>query len=145
MTRRRKRPDPRRAKVNFNYTVAEAAGVFGVCRGTVRNWIRAGLGTFRAGGMVLILGDELRAFHARRQAKRRVHCPPGSMFCMKCRAARLPPPGLVEVAGLTATTANLRGICPVCESLMHRRANRARMAEIGFGDLPPHAWPPAPS
>jgi hypothetical protein len=89
--------------------------------------------------------DELRAFLQRRQVKRKVHCPPGSMFCMKCRAARRPPPGLVEIAVATPITVNLSGICPDCEGLMYRRANRSRLTEIGFGDLPSHAWPDAPN
>jgi excisionase family DNA binding protein len=145
VARRRHRLDPRRAKVHYSYTVAEAAVLLGVHRNTVRHWIKAGLSTLRAGGLTLVLGDELRTFLMRRQARRRVHCPPGSMFCLKCRAARRPPESLLEVATITATTANLRSICPDCESLMHRRVSLARIADMGFGDLPPHAPPHAPN
>lgn len=141
----RKRPDPRRAKTHHSYTVAEAAALFGVHRNTVRNWTRKGLETVKAGATVLILGDELRAYLTRQRGKRRVRCPPGSMFCMKCREARRPPPGLTELVPLTPTTVNLRGLCPDCGSLMHRRANVARIGEIGFGDLTAHAAASAPS
>ena len=113
--------------------------MFGVHRNTVRNWTRKGLETVRAGATVLILGDELRAYLTRRRGKRRVRCPPGSMFCMKCREARCPATELTELVPLTPTTANLRGLCPDCGSLMHRRANLGRLGEIGFGHVTAYA------
>jgi hypothetical protein len=111
----------------------------GVHRNTVKNWIRKGLETIQVGATILILGDELRAFLTRQRGKRRVRCPPGSMFCMKCRDARHPDQGLTELAPLTPTTVNLRGLCPECGSMMHRRANLERIAESGFGHLTIHA------
>ncbi len=142
---RRRRIDPRRAKTHYSYTVAEAADLFGVHRNTVRHWIKNGLETVRAGGHVLILGDELRAYLIRKQAQRRVRCPPGSMFCLKCRDARRPPPGLVELVPLSPTTVNLRGLCPTCGGLMHRRASLARIGDSGFGDLTSRGAASAPS
>jgi len=142
---RSRRLDPRRAKTHYNYTVAEAAELFGVHRNTVRNWTRIGLETIRAGGSVLILGDELRGHLTRQNAKRRVKCPPGSMYCLKCRDARRPPDELVEIVPMTPTTVDLRGLCPDCGSLMHRRANLARIVETGFGHLAAQAGPTAPS
>jgi excisionase family DNA binding protein len=136
-SRSRKRPDPRRAKTHHSYTLAEAASLFGVHRNTVRNWTRSGLDTVRAGATVLILGDELRAYLTRQRRKRHVRCPPGSMFCMKCREPRRPPAELTELVPLTPTTVNLRGLCPDCGSMMHRRANLGRLGEVGFGHLTP--------
>jgi hypothetical protein len=49
------------------------------------------------------------------------------------------------VAAVTMTTANLRGLCPDCGSLLHRQVGLARIAEIRFGDLSPRAPSPAPS
>jgi excisionase family DNA binding protein len=140
-----RRIDPRRAKIHHNYTVADIAALFGVHRNTVRNWARSGLETIRVGGQILVLGDALREYLARRQADRRVRCPPGSMFCLKCRDARTPPDGLVEAVRSSATTVNLRGLCPVCGSIMHRQASLGRLAEIGFGHLARHAPASAPS
>lgn len=138
-SRGKRRPDPRRAKLHHSYTVAEAAALFGIHRNTVRNWISKGLGTIRVGATILILGDELRSYLARQRNKRRVRCPHGSMFCMRCREARHPPENLTELIQLTPTTVNLRGLCPDCGSLMHRRANLARLGEIGFGHLTTYA------
>jgi excisionase family DNA binding protein len=127
------RPDPRRAKVHRNYTIAEAADLFGVHRNTVRAWTRSGLPSFKVKGTVLILGCALRDYLAARRSERRVSCPQGSMYCVACRAPRRPPDGMVEALPVTATTVNLRGLCPTCGSLMHRRASIGRLAEIGFG------------
>jgi excisionase family DNA binding protein len=138
----RRGADPRRAKTHYSYTVAEVAALFGVHRNTVRHWTRNGLETVRAGTTVLVLGDELRAYLTRERAKRRVRCPAGTMYCMKCREARSPPHDLIELVPLTPTAVNLRGLCPDCGSLMHRRANLARIGEIGFGHLRP--TPPRP-
>jgi len=135
----RRRPDPRRAKTHRSYSIAQAADLFGVHRNTVRHWAKGGLETFKAGGEVLILGEDLRAFLVRQRAKRRVTCPPGSMYCLRCRDARQPPDGLVEALTVTPTSVNLRGLCPTCGSLMHRRANIGRLAEIGFGGAVIHA------
>lgn len=142
---RRRRVDPRRAKTHHNYTVAEAAALFGVHRNTVRNWIRAGLATVNAGRLVLILGSELRDHLTQTKVARRARCGPGAMYCLKCPAPRRPPPELIEIAATTATAANLRGLCPECGTLMHRRASLARLAESGFGALNGHAPAPAPA
>ncbi len=139
------RHDPRRAKVHRNYTIAEAADLFGVHRNTLRGWTRRGLATIKVRSGVLILGSELRAFATSERAKRRVKCPPGAMYCVRCRDARHPPAGLVEALPITSATVNLRGVCPVCGSLMHRRANTFRLAEIGFEGLALHAPTDAPS
>lgn len=134
---RRGRIDPRRAKLHHSYTIAETARLFGVHRNTVRHWIGKGLGTVRAGGSILILGDELRRHLGQERARRRVRCPPGTMYCLRCRAPRRPPDGLLEAVRLTATTLNLRGLCPDCGTLMHRRASVAGMAKAGFGQVAP--------
>lgn len=138
------RLDPRRAKVHRNYTIAEAAELFGVHRNTVRAWTRSGLPSFKVKGVVLILGCALRDHLAARRSKRRVTCPPGTMYCVTCRAPGSPPDGMVEALPLTAATVNLRGLCPTCGHLMHRRASIGRLAEIGFGALSPNGGANAP-
>ncbi|MBS0411433.1 MAG: helix-turn-helix domain-containing protein [Proteobacteria bacterium] len=131
--------------MHFNYTVAEAALLFDVHRNTVRNWTRTGLRTFRAGKAILILGEELRRYLTDRRAERRTACPPGSMYCLRCRAPRTPAQGMVEAVSVTQTTVNLRGLCDDCEGFMHRRASLARLEEIGFGWVCVHAATAEPS
>lgn len=144
-SKRVRRIDPRRAKTHFSYTIAEAAALFDVHRNTVRHWTKRGLETVKARGGELILGDELRAYLARTRAKRREPSPPGSMYCLKCRAARRPDPSLTDAVTLSPAALNLRGICPECGTLMHRRANLAHLDKIGFGQLAPHGGGSTPS
>ncbi|MFN3859649.1 MAG: helix-turn-helix domain-containing protein [Caulobacter sp.] len=130
---RRLRLDPRRAKLHLNYTVAEAARLFGVHRNTVNAWLKAGLRSFMAGRTRLILGEDLRAFLEKRRRSRRNPLRPGHMHCMACREARTPDPELIEwVSNSAGGGGNLRGLCPRCGALMHRRIGRAGPSAAGF-------------
>lgn len=127
------RPDPRRAKLHLNYTVAEAAVLFGVHRNTVNAWRKAGLRCFTAGRTKLILGEDLRAFLEKRRRSRRNPLRPGQMHCMACREARTPDPELLEWASTDGGGGgNLRGLCPHCGALMHRKIGRAGPLAAGF-------------
>lgn len=132
---RKARPNPYRAKIHYNYSVAEAAKLYGVHRNTVRAWQAVGLEYFRVGREDLILGSELRDFHLRRQAKRRVKTKPGQIHCMKCKESRPPAEGWVEIASPPGATLNIRALCDVCGSLMYRRVSVARLQASGFADL----------
>ena len=82
--------NPRLAKIHRNYTVEEAAVVFGVHRNTVRAWIKRGLPTTDSRRPILILGADLRAFLSARRMKNKRTCQPEEMYCMRCRAPRAP-------------------------------------------------------
>lgn len=127
------RIDPRRAKVHRSYTVAEAAGLFGVHRNTVRHWIKAGLPVVSAGRSHLILGRDLGPFLTARQARRKRTCSPGQLYCLKCREPQRPREGSVKVVSGGGPTANVAALCEVCGTRMHRRASLDRLAAAGFG------------
>ena len=139
------RPDPRRAKRHYCYTVAEAARALGVHRNTVRNWIKAGLPHLRPRGELLIRGDDLSNFLSRRRSTRRRKCPPGSLYCMRCRTPREPLPATITVVKQTRLTGVVKAVCPVCSAVMNRRVNLSRLRESGFGDAPVHDGGAAPN
>lgn len=141
----RGRINPRRAKIHRSYTVAEAARLFGVHRNTVKNWINGGLSIVKTSREKLILGCELQAFLARKQALRRRKCPSGTLYCLKCREPRLPRPGSLAVVHATPVSANVAALCETCGTRMHRRASLAKLAVTGFGELPLQAGGLAPS
>lgn len=132
----RGRINPRRAKIHRSYTVAEAANLFGAHRNTVRNWIKGGLPVVKTTTETLILGCELQAFLARRQAARRRKCRPGELYCLKCREPRGARPGSLSVVQATPTSANVAALCATCGTRMHRRANLEKLAAAGFGGPP---------
>jgi hypothetical protein len=129
--------NPRRAKLHRSYTCAEAAAIFGVTRAAVRAWIKAGLPAIKTSGPVLILGSDLQTFLAQRQAVRRRTCPPGTIYCLKCREPQEPDPDTLTIVRLKPTSGNLRGHCLTCGSGMNRRVTLAKLAEAGFGQARP--------
>ena len=123
-----RRINPRHIKLHRPYSVEEAALALGAHKNSVRGWIKKGLPVVDRSRPVLILGHELRAYlEGRRKAAKRP-CPPGTLYCLKCRQPRAPAMGMVEATRQNATTGNLSAICEACGTMMHRRT---RLATIG--------------
>ncbi|KQZ28513.1 hypothetical protein ASD50_19520 [Mesorhizobium sp. Root552] len=123
------RLDRRKVKRHHSYTVDEAARVIGATRGTVRRWLNNGLPAIRDRKPFLILGDDLAAYMAGRAHPKRT-CPSGTCYCVKCRDARRPAGNIAEFVPINTHSGNLRGLCPDCGSLMHRRTSTKQLAAI---------------
>src|SRR5215475_3445901 len=130
---KQRRTDPRRAKLHRNYTVEEAARLFGVHRGTVRAWLRAGLKTVDDGRPALILGHELRRFLSERRASRKRPTPPGMIYCLRCREPRRPAGDIADYQPRTAASGDLQGICPKCNTMLYRRVSLAALEAVSVG------------
>ncbi|MEQ8399236.1 helix-turn-helix domain-containing protein [Thalassobaculum sp.] len=114
-------PNPCRAKLHRNYTIPEAARALEVHKNTVSRWIKDhGLEAVTDRRPFLVRGDALRAFLTAKRAEHRVTCPPGHLYCLRCRAPREPAGGLVEYRPLSPTHGNLGASCAVCDTWMHR-------------------------
>lgn len=130
----RRRPlDPRRVKTLRSYTVNEIADLFGIHPHTVRLWLKAGLAAIDGHRPMLILGRELHRFVTAKRAVRKRSCPPGTIYCMKCREPRRPALNMAELRPLSATTGDLQGICPACDCMMHRRVSLLTFETIRGG------------
>ncbi len=127
---RKRHPNPRLAKIHRNYTVEEAATLFGVHRQTVRRWIKGGLPTIGDRRPLLILGNDLVVFLQNRRQKKKQKCKPGDIYCVRCREPKSPAGGIADYKPQTGTLGNLIGICPDCDSLIYRRVNVTRMDEV---------------
>ncbi len=112
----------------------ETARVLNVHRNTVRNWIKQGLPLLDDRQPTLLHGLQLRAFLERRRKKAKRPCRPGEMYCVKCHAPKRPAGAMADYLPISATGGNLRGICPDCETFIHRRVSKARFSE-SCGDL----------
>lgn len=125
-----RRVNPNRVKLHRSYSVPELADCCDVHKNTVRNWQRDGLQAIDKSRPVLFLGYAVRAFLTRCNASRKRPCPPGTIYCFRCREPRKPALELVEYVPITPTSGNLRAMCVACEALMHRRTRMADLAKI---------------
>lgn len=125
-----RRINPRLIRLHRPYSVEDVARVLSVHKQSVRNWIKGGLPIVDRTRPVLMHGHELRAFlEGKRKAARRP-CPPGTIYCFKCRQPRAPAMGMVEYTPKNATTGDLSALCGTCSTIMHRAARLASLAAI---------------
>lgn len=126
MTRRLKW---RAIRTHRNYTVDEAARELGIHKGTMRRWLKTGLPALTDQRPILILGSELVAFLKARRAPKQT-CRLDECFCFSCRVPRRPAFNVMEYIPLTATGGNLRALCEICASVMHKRISEARLVDL---------------
>jgi hypothetical protein len=127
---KRRRIDPRLAKLHRSYSVEDSSRLFGVHKHTVRAWLKAGLQAIDSRRPTLILGSELRRFLSARRATRRRTTPPGMIFCLRCREPRPPALEMADYIPRTTTSGDLQGICPVCGTMLYRRVRRTELDAI---------------
>jgi hypothetical protein len=123
-------PNPRLAKIHRNYTVEEVAQLYGLLKNTIRNWLKQGLATIDERRPRLILGRDLRRFLHERREKAKQVCGPGQLFCIACRAPKVPAGMMAECIQTGPRSGNLCGICPDCERLIYRRVNLTKIDAI---------------
>lgn len=126
----KRHPNHRLAKIHRNYTVDEVAGLFGVHRNTVREWVKHGLKTNDDRRPMLILGRDLVTFLQVRRAKSKRPCQPAEIYCVRCRAPRAAAGRMADYQPITETLGNLVAICSCCEAIMNRRVSLAKLVEI---------------
>lgn len=121
------RIDPRRVKIHFAYSVAEAAKALGTHRNTIRLWIKQGLQVADDDRPVVMSGAVIRSFlHQRKTVKKRP-LNPGEFYCFKCRCPKSPAGGMADFIEAGVGLGTLCGLCPDCETVMHRRASLANL------------------
>lgn len=129
----RRRPNYRLVKRHRSYSVEEIARLLRVHKNTVRAWLRQDLPTIDGRRPTLVHGpDPIHFLKNRRQVGKRP-CGPDELFCVKCRWPRVPAGRIVDFIPLSATSGNLQGICPDCDSLIHRRVSRTSLDEVAAG------------
>ena len=124
----KRRVNPNVVKLNRTYDAGELAACCGVHKNTVLNWQKAGLEAIDSRRPILFHGSVVRAFLKERNANRRQPCGVSRMYCLRCREPRVPALRLVEYLPLTTTTGNLKALCEICETVMHRKVRRADVA-----------------
>ena len=127
-------PNHRLVKIHRNYTVEEIAQLLKKHKNTVRNWIRDGLVVIDDRRPTLVLGSTLVNFLKERRERNKTTLKPGEIYCVRCRLAVKPAGKMADCVPVTDAVGNLRGICPRCDLLIHRRVSLAKIDYVK-GDL----------
>jgi len=125
-----RRPNPRLAKIHRSYSVDEMARLFNVHKNTIRNWFKQGLEAIDGQRPTVACGKEVRRFLADRRARAKQACGPGRMFCLPCRAPKVPALKMVECVATSDANGTLRGICPDCDRMIYRRVNLGKLDAV---------------
>lgn len=127
-------PNPRLAKIHRSYSVEEISRLFAVHKNTVRTWLRQGLKAIDDQRPTLVRGEELSRFLADRRARTKQACGPGRIYCLACRAPKVPAGMMADCVQSGDTTGTLQGICPDCGRMINRRVNPQKLAAV-LGNL----------
>jgi hypothetical protein len=127
-------PNPRLAKTHRSNSVEEISRLFAVHKNTVRAWLRQGLKAIDGQRPTLVRGEELSRFLADRRARTKQACGPGRIYCLACRAPKVPAGKMADCVQSGDTTGTLQGICPDCGRMIYRRVNPQELAAV-LGDL----------
>ena len=73
--------------------------------------------------------DVVDFLRRRRQAGKRP-CRPGEIYCLKCRAPRIPAGLIADLIVKSATVGCLEAICPACGRMVYRRVNPTRIETV---------------
>ena len=125
-----RRTNPLRAKIHRSYSVEEISRLYAAHKNTVRNWLRQGLTPIDGQRPTVIRGVELRRFLTDRRARVRQTCGPGRIFCLPCRAPKVPAGNMADCIAVGETTGTLRGICPDCDRMIYRRVNPLKLDAV---------------
>jgi len=127
-------PNPRLVKIHRSYSVEDISRLFEVHKNTIRKWLKDGLPSIDGLRPTLVLGRELSSFLMQRRARAKQTCGPGRMFCLPCRAPKVPAGKMADCTPTGGTSGNLSGICPDCNRMIFRRVNLEKLTTVQ-GDL----------
>ena len=126
----RRYPNPRLVKMHRSYDAHELSLLFAIHKNTLRAWIKLGLKPIDDRRPALFQGLVVREFLTARSHKARQSCLSHELYCLCCKTPKTPAGNIVDYLPTTERTGNLRGICPDCENLIHRRTSMARLSGL---------------
>lgn len=120
----------RAIKRHRSYNVYEASRTLGRSKGTIRRWIKDGLPALEDERPMLIMGQDLIDF-LKQNSKPAQKCAPHECYCFKCKAPRAPAFDALEYWPSGPNNGQLRALCAVCTTIMHKAASQAVLRRIG--------------
>ncbi len=112
----------------------EIARLFSIHKNTVRNWFRQGLKPIDGQRPTVVRGEEIRRFLVERRARAKQASGPSRIYCLPCRAPKVPAGNMAECVAVGNTTGTLQGICPDCGRMIYRKVNPQKL-DAACGDL----------
>src|SRR5262249_46289529 len=97
------------------------------------NWFRHGLEPIDDKRPILTRGQELRRFLIERRARAKQTCGRGRIYCLPCRAPKVPAGNMAECVLTGDNTATLQGICPDGNRMIYRRVNPQKLDVVRGG------------
>lgn len=127
-------PNPRLAKIHRSYSVEEMSRLFNVHKNTIRTWLKQGLEPIDGLRPTVVRGESARRFLDDRRSRGKRPCGPGRIYCLPCRAPKVPAGKMAECQVSSGSGGTLCGICPDCNRLIYRRVNPQKLNSVR-GDL----------
>lgn len=125
-----KRFKTRGLKKHHSYTVDEVAEAIGAHPQTIRAWRERGLTCLDGQSPHLILGEHLLAFLSANTGARKQRLRPGQLYCLRCKAPRMPAGSMADFIPDGRGGGMLSGICPDCETMCHRFVREDRLSTV---------------
>lgn len=119
-----------RIRLRHTYTLNEVSELLGVCKSTVRGWLKIGLRAIDDSRPILIFGADLKAYLSKKQAAKKAPCKPHEFFCLKCRAARKPWGEIVDITIRRSNLFNIHAICEACDTAIHKAAGIKSLSQM---------------
>lgn len=119
-------------KIKFNkaYQVDELANAAGVSIATVRNWLKAGMPCIDDSRPIIIMGFQALSFLNTRKNKAKCPLKPGELYCMRCKAAKMPLGAMADYVPSSATGGRLKALCEACECPCNRNISAQELLEF---------------
>ncbi len=129
MTFKKRTYNTRLIRMGLSYSVQEVAGLFGLHKNSVLQWIKSGLPVIDQRKPYLIHGADLAAFIKKRQSGRKHKCQPHEFYCCKCRTSRKAWENQVDIVIKNKSKLVITAICAVCNTALHRAGAVRKLAE----------------
>jgi hypothetical protein len=109
--------------------VDDVSRALGVCKATVRRWLKAGLPALTDQKPALVLGKDLIAFLKTRAPVKQT-CRIEECFCLSCQTPRRPAFGEVELRLQEGGGGMITGLCRQCSSTMNKRVSARGVEQL---------------
>lgn len=126
----KRHPNYRLVKIHRNYSVEDIARLCGKHKNTVRAWLTDGLKSIDSSRPILVHGQVLAVFLKGRRTAAKRSCPPGHLYCLKCRKPKPPAEGIVFAIAISERVSNVSAICPTCGGTMYRCTSNHRLKDF---------------